>query len=98
MTQDPIQALENFYTSHTPPQTSDEMLGQIFKARGKKKQKIYGAVYGFTFGATIAVVLLVWAARPSHSSNSDTLSTIARLQMINSGLVSRQGRSTEVIR
>jgi hypothetical protein len=86
---DPIEALSNFYSSHPEQGVNEELLGQIYRKRAKRKHKLYGAACGFSLGAAAATLLLCWAARPSQAARNQALTAIERYQMINSGLAER---------
>ena len=86
---DPNEALSNYYRSAADPAPSDDMLAQILKKGGRRKQKLIGGVSGFVCGSLLAAFVLAWAMRPTAKPAHDNSDFIARMQLINSGLASR---------
>lgn len=87
MHQGPMEALSEHYAQAAPICADDRLLNDVYVGSRKKKQRVTSAVYGFGFGACAAILLIVWAARPSSTHQDATANAIARYQMINSGLV-----------
>jgi hypothetical protein len=98
MSNDPINALEQFYASASPAADASEMLHAIYRASGKRKQQVYGAISGFALGSTLALALLIWASMPSKSTSDKTATAIERYQMINSGLAENTRNRREIPR
>ena len=89
---DPMDALRNFYSSQAPL-NDEQMLRRILEDKSLRRQRLFVGLGGFAFAGVMALSVLAWAARPSHTSGDATANAITRYQMINAGLVERNAKS-----
>ena len=93
---DAFSELEEFYKDLTPKSIGGEMLRRIHSRRQERLQKITGAVAGIGLGTAVAITAVFLASRPSHSAQDGTMASIAKVQMIHSGLALRSSGKGEV--
>src|SRR4051812_2078622 len=98
MKPDPMDVLSAYYAK-LEINNDEQFLPAVFKSRGKRKQKMLGATCGFVVGGAVAILVLSWATHPGSPHQNSDAGFMTRIQMVNSGLVSRtSGTSHEVTR
>jgi hypothetical protein len=83
-----MEALSEYYSAQRASLGIDSA-AIIQAARRARRQTLAGGMSGFMVAAAVAILLLVWAARPTITKENATASAIARYQMMNSGLVEK---------
>ena len=93
----PVDALCKHYQGLSI-EARDELFASIFKEKASRKQQVIATVSSFVLVTCIAAILLTTAGRPSRDGDQRMLATIAKYQMISSGLVDNSIEHSKVAR